>query len=152
LTTFRILLPLSREEPAANAEAKQAEGNAAEAPKRILVVDDEEVLRDVLTEILQSLGHEVTTCVNGAEALELYAKSWKETDLVILDMVMPVMNGHDVFIAMRRINPEIKALLSTGYTMNEEAQQILDEGVAGFIKKPFRIDELVGAVKKMLPQ
>jgi len=81
------------------------------------VVDDEQTVRDLAARILRTLGCKVTTCNNGAEAVEYYRKAWKQTDLVILDMVMPEMNGRETFLAMRRINPDIRALLSSGYSL-----------------------------------
>ena len=109
---------------------------------RILIVDDEEILRELGEKTLESLGYEVATCKDGQEAVKYYKKNWKEIDLVILDMVMPNMDGREAFIAMKRINPSIRAILSSGYSLNEEAQNILDEGVICFIQKPFNIKRL----------
>jgi len=115
---FKVYLPL------AEAASEGAESIPALTPikesARILVVDDEQTVRDlaarILRRILRTLGCKVTTCNNGAEAVEYYRKAWKQTDLVILDMVMPEMNGRETFLAMRRINPDIRALLSSGYS------------------------------------
>jgi len=82
--------------------------------------------------------------------MEYYRKSWKQTDLVILDMVMPELGGRETFIAMREINPEIKAILSSGYSIDGPAQEILDEGVKSFIQKPFELQKLSDKVAKVL--
>ena len=112
------------------------------AGARILVVDDEAVVRDIAARMLRRLGCKVAVCKDGAEAVDYYCKWWKDVDLVILDMVMPVLGGRDAFIAMREINPQVKALLSSGYGIDGEAQSTLDEGVLGFLKKPYRLTEL----------
>jgi PAS domain S-box-containing protein len=147
-TTIRICLPLGSgsvqpDEP--DARAALTHGSA-----RILVVDDETSVREMAATILRHLGYSVTTCADGREATEYYAAHWQQLDLVILDMVMPVMGGRDAFLAMRRINPQLRAILSSGYSLNGEAQAILDEGVLSFIGKPFRRAELAGRVAEAL--
>jgi DNA-binding NtrC family response regulator len=92
----------------------------------------------------------VVTCKDGAEAVDYYGKSWQRIDLVILDMNMPVMNGHDAFIAMRGINAGLKAILATGYGLYSTVQQVLDEGVLSHIQKPFRADDLVKQIEQAL--
>jgi CheY-like chemotaxis protein len=113
-------------------------------------VDDEETIREVAAKMLRSLGYSVATCADGREAVEYYRANWQQVDLVILDMVMPQMGGRDAFIAMRQINPQIRALLSSGYSLNGEAQAILEEGVLGFIGKPYRLAELARSVAEAL--
>jgi PAS domain S-box-containing protein len=134
-STFRLYLPLADEDAEETALPRDipVTGNA-----RILIVDDEEVVREVGAEMLRELGYRVTTCKDGQEAVEYYKKTWSYIDLVVLDMVMPELGGKDAFIAMREINPHVRAILSSGYSINGEAQSILDEGVISFIGKPFR--------------
>jgi CheY-like chemotaxis protein len=122
----------------------------AKSGRHILLVDDEKVLRDVGLKMLGELGYKASICSNGKEAVELYKKSWKSIDLVILDMVMPVMDGKDSFLAMRKINPDISALLASGYSIDGEAQGILDVGVKGFIQKPFKSDQLSRKIAEVL--
>jgi len=116
----------------------------------VLLVDDEETVRTAALEMLRDLGYQVATCSDGREAVEYYRARWAQTDLVILDMVMPVMGGREAFIAMRRINPRIRAVLSSGYSLDGEAQRILDEGVLVFLGKPYRYAELSAAVAEAL--
>ena len=138
--TFTVYLPL------AETSVEEAAAVAAAAPiaagARVLVVDDEALVRDMAGRMLERLGCKVTVCKDGAEAINYYRKSWKDVDLVILDMAMPVLSGRDAFIAMREINPEVKALLSSGYGVDGEAQSILDEGALGFLQKPYHLTEL----------
>jgi signal transduction histidine kinase/ABC-type uncharacterized transport system substrate-binding protein/ActR/RegA family two-component response regulator len=147
-TTVRLCLPL-----AANT-VRETEGRYDSVPARgsarILLVDDEETVRMMAPEMLRDLGYSVATCSDGREAADYYRVHWKEIDLVILDMVMPEMGGRDAFIAMRQINPRLRALLSSGYSLNGAAQGILDEGVLGFIGKPYRKAELAEIVKEAL--
>src|SRR5438132_556127 len=94
-------------------------------------------------DMLSSSGISFIDAENGRRAVEIYRDRWQEIDLVILDMVMPEMYGADAFRAMKEINPNIRALLSTGYSLNSEVQAALDAGVAGFIQKPFLKRELI---------
>jgi signal transduction histidine kinase/ActR/RegA family two-component response regulator len=108
----------------------------------ILLVDDDDAVSAGSSKILQMAGYTVTVFKNGKDALDYFKDNWKSVDLVILDMIMPVMNGKDTYIAMKSINPDIVALLSSGYCLSGEAQNILDMGVKDFIQKPFDIAEL----------
>ena len=91
-----------------------------------------------------------TVCKDGKQAIEFYKDSWREIDLVLLDMIMPGVGGKEAYLAMRYINPDIKVLLSSGYSVDGEAQTILDEGAKGFIQKPFRKAELSKKVAEVL--
>ena len=86
----------------------------------------------------------------GAEAVEFYRKAWPEVDLVILDMVMPRMGGKDAFLEMQKINPQVKALIVSGFSVEGEAQHLLDSGALGFLQKPYRRIELARMVAKAL--
>jgi PAS domain S-box-containing protein len=145
---FRIILPLASP---AGPEADRA-GAASAQPRsaHVLVVDDEAVVRTLVAEQLHTMGHRVTLCRDGLEALEFYHRSWNDVDLVILDMVMPRMSGRDLFLSMRRVNPGVRALLASGFSINGEAQTILHEGVLGFVQKPFTVDDLGNAVSMAL--
>jgi len=138
-STFRLCLPLAEaEEPVETSPAQ-----AATVPGvRILVVDDEEVVRTMAADLLVEMGHTVTTCGDGREAVNHYREHSREIDLVILDMVMPALGGRDTFRELKKINPSIRALLASGYSLNGEAQEILDEGVLAFVQKPFNTHEL----------
>ena len=139
-STFKVYFPLLEDH--ANAPIRAVAERPELGALRILVVDDEEGARNILVDMLQELGCTSTVCCDGEEAVLRYQSLWPQIDLVILDMIMPRMGGRDTFIAMRAINPAIRALLSSGYSINGEAQMILDEGVRGFIQKPFCLAEL----------
>lgn len=116
----------------------------------ILLVDDELSVSESVKKLLQLLGYTVTVFHNGRDALEFYSDNWKSIDLVIIDMIMPIMGGKDTFIAMKNINLKIVALLASGYSLNGEAQGILDLGAKDFIQKPFDMAELREKVTSLL--
>jgi two-component system cell cycle sensor histidine kinase/response regulator CckA len=87
---------------------------------------------------------------NGLDAVEAYTKHRKDIDLVILDMIMPKMGGREAFLKLKGLNPEVKALLSTGYSQDGKAKAILNSGVKGFIQKPYQTDALLSKVRSVL--
>ncbi len=148
-TTFKLYFPLMNEE---NRPGVRRTGTVEfeQGTIHILLVDDEDSICKAVPKILQKIGYRTTSFRSGLEALDYYRKSFRTVDLVILDMVMPEISGKDVFIAMKKINPHIVALLSSGYSINGEAQGILEEGVNGFIQKPYRIEELSQKIAEIL--
>ena len=148
-TTFTVYLPLSQQE-VQDTQAKVRAVGAKSVGARVLLVDDEKSVRIGTAELLRNRGYKVVTAENGVEAVEYYGKSWQHIDLVILDMNMPVMNGRDTLIAMREINLEVKAILATGYSLDANAQEILDEGALSHIQKPYRVDDLVQQIEQAL--
>jgi signal transduction histidine kinase len=119
-------------------------------PARILVVDDEAVLRDMTVEMLKSRGHEVLTAKDGVEALEVYKQEWGRIDLVLLDMIMPRLGGLETFRRMLGMDRKAKVLLCSGLAQTQQAQEALREGALGLLPKPFGMAELVGWVERCL--
>jgi PAS domain S-box-containing protein len=148
-STFKIYLP-AEEISIPEVKTETESVKTIKLSASILLVDDEDDLRIVGEKLLTKFGYKVNICKDGREAVKFYKKHWQQIDLVILDMIMPVMNGKDAFIAMKNINPDIKALLTSGYSLNGEAQAILDKGVKGFLQKPFKIEELSGKIIQVL--
>jgi DNA-binding NtrC family response regulator len=120
-------------------------GNAS-----ILMVDDEDFILDAASIMLSQCGYKVFMCRNGDEAVSFYMDNWKKIDLVILDMIMPVMDGKTCFLKLQTINPDIKVILSSGYSINGKAQELLDQGVTGFIQKPYRMSTLTKKINEVL--
>jgi len=150
-STFKVYLPLLESVATmATAERIPDVGKSAQGQGRILVVDDEELILQLATMALQGLGYQVTALKDGLETVAYYREAWRHIDLVILDMVMPGSGGGEVFAAMRQINPKVKAILMSGYSINGLAQSILDQGVLGFLQKPFRIEDLAQKVAEAL--
>ncbi len=148
-TTIRVLLPRHGQE-AGHKEASEVKSSPPTRHARILLVDDEQLVRETMAEMLRELGHQVTTCEDGNEALSLFRKRWKELDLVVLDMVMPKRGGHEVFREMLTVNPQVRVLLISGHSVDLEARETLALGAAGFLQKPFSLDALVKVVDQLL--
>jgi len=139
-SVFRVFLPESSE-GAMNEEAA-TDQTFPRGRGRILLVDDQEPVREVAKDMLEALGYEVITAADGLEGVSRYRDLWREIDLVILDMVMPNMSGGDCFRRMREINPKARVVLSSGYSMDGSIQVVMNEGNLAFIQKPYRLDVL----------
>jgi PAS domain S-box-containing protein len=146
-TTFTIYLPASGTdvtgEEQASAEIVRGEGT-------ILLIDDEEMIREVGVRILEALGYRVIAAGSGDEAMEVYRERSGEIDLAIVDMIMPGVSGGAVFDRLRGINPKVKVLLASGYSLNGEARGILERGCDGFIQKPFDVRVLSRKVREIM--
>ena len=145
--TFEIYLPaigmnLKKEKNAATDLMKGRE--------TVLLVDDEDVVADVGEQMLRKLGYEVLVAMSGKEAIEYYEPKRDKIDMVILDMIMPGMNGGEVYDRIKEINPHAKILLSSGYSIDGQAADILKRGCDGFIQKPFSMEVLSGRIRKIL--
>jgi len=116
----------------------------------ILLVDDEVSLLQVGSEMLTALGYEVLPVDNGQDAIDTYTAHRENIDLVILDMIMPGMTGGDVFIRLKTIDPNIKAILSSGYSLDDQENNYLDTGFRGFLQKPFGMKDLSAKIKEVL--
>ncbi len=115
-----------------------------------LLIDDEEVIRDILKEILQEYNMFVKTFNDGRKALDYYKQHWEKVDLIFLDMMMPEMKGPEVFYALREINSEAKVILFSGYTHDSSMQDLLENGALGFIEKPADYATLYNTIAQML--
>jgi PAS domain S-box-containing protein len=151
-TSFILLLPAVEEtvkkiEKSANKKVENSIDNIS-----ILIVDDDTIICDMVTEILTDIGYSVHVALNGRKALELYCKSWKSIDLVLLDMVMPEMDGKETFLEMHKINPDVRVILWSGYNVDGTAQEIIDAGCKKFIHKPFQYDELITAINQVMAE
>jgi PAS domain S-box-containing protein len=146
-TTFRLYLPATgKKVPKDVKTVKQA----LKRTEMILLVDDEEMIREVGRELLESIGCRVLTAGDGKEAIGIYEKNHDTVDMVILDMIMPNMSGGEVYDRLKQIDPDIKVLLLSGYSVEGQAHEILARGCNGFIQKPFRIEELSKKIGEIL--
>lgn len=116
----------------------------------ILIVDDEEIIIDVSIEMLKKIGYRVLKALSGKEAISEYQASSAKIDLVILDLIMPKISGGEVYDKLKEINPQVKVLLSSGYSVDGQATEILKRGCNGFIQKPFNMEELSRKVNEIL--
>ena len=138
-TNFTIYLPGLDEKIA---EERKASGEPLSGKETILLVDDEHTIVEVMEKALTLTGYRVLVARGGEEAVELYRQNRERIDVVVLDMIMPGMNGGKVFDLLRETNPGVKVILSSGYSIDGDASQIMARGCNGFIQKPFGINEL----------
>ncbi len=145
---FSIFLPASEE--VGLIEEETLFDKLQKGSETILIVDDEDMIVDVGGEILKSLGYKVLLARSGAEAIEIYKKQGDEIDMIILDMIMPEMGGAETFQNLKEINPEVKVLLSSGYSIDGLATEIIEKGCNGFIQKPFNMNDLSQKIREIL--
>jgi PAS domain S-box-containing protein len=146
-TVFSVYFPVSGKPEAQEiwtAEPLRGRGEL------IFVVDDESDIRDFIRDVLQSHGYRVLLAADGDQAFDIYQVRSQDIALVIMDMVMPEMGGEETFLKMKKINPGIKALLSTGYSQDGRVSEILSKGVMGFIQKPYDFNQLLAKIRQIL--
>ena len=115
-----------------------------------LIVDDEETMLDIESFILRKIGFSTLKAKNSIEACSLYKDKKEHIDIVVLDMRMPDENGTDTYKRLKRMNPDIRVLISTGSEKDRDVDEILNDGQNGFIKKPFKFDEFTSNVNTIL--
>jgi len=146
-TTVTVRLPRGSREAAPVPERHRP---AQQGSEFILVVDDEEIVRRMAERMLVKLGHTVIVAKDGREAVAIFRERNREISGILLDLKMPHMDGRETLAKLQEIDPVVRALLSTGYGLNEESQVVLDEGARGLIAKPYRLEDLSEAVRSML--
>ena len=146
-TVFHLYLPITGEKTAKRALPKEEEFTGSGC---VLVIDDEEVIRLTARHMLENAGFEVMVARDGEEGLQTYREHHDKISLVILDIVMPRMNGEDCFHKIREINPEAKVIMASGFTQQTLIEPLLRKGLAGFIKKPYHHNELARTIRTAL--
>ena len=146
-STFNVYLPAAEIEVV---EEERADEELVRGSENVLLVDDEDLIIDVGEQILKRMGYTVWFARSGREAIEIYRKKKNEIEMVILDMIMPDISGGEVYDRLREINPDIKVLLSSGYSLGGQARDILARGCEGFIQKPFNMRELSHKLREVL--
>ena len=141
-----LLLPLSSAVSDDNIRARIVDGH----PETILLVDDEDMIWEVVINMLGELGYDVLLAGDGKEAVEICTENKGVVDLVILDMLMPVMNAHEAFPLLKQSVPDIKVLLASGYVAEEDVQDLLAAGALGFMRKPYRLKDLARKIRDIL--
>jgi len=112
----------------------------------ILLVDDDETVRIMTRDMLTSAGYLVTTAVDGVECIEVYSSRPAEFDLVLLDLVMPRLGGRHAFHGLRRLDPQVRVILASGFAEKSAVADLLSDGLCGFLNKPFRRGQLLDMV------
>lgn len=145
-TSFKILLPASGK-PAQIFNHDGFENNW-KGSGTVLLVDDEETVRDIGKDMLQEFGFTAITANDGREAVEIF-KTTPDISFVILDLTMPHMDGEQCFRELRQLNPDVKVIMSSGFNEHEVTQKFMGKGLAGFIQKPYKLTALKEAIQKM---
>ncbi len=148
-STFTIYLPAGQRE-VVQKEKRRPDDKTKKGNETILLVDDEQIILDVGEDMLETLGYKVLLANSGEKAVDIFNENNGHIHLVILDMIMPGMDGSKTYDVLKRIQPGIKAILSTGYSMEGTAREIIKQGVNGFIQKPFSIEELSQKIREVL--
>ena len=143
---FRVLLPARARSATVSSPAIVIAPPPATG--HVLVVDDEAMIRDIASRVLESGGYHVTTANDGVDALRLFAERPDAFVCVLLDMTMPQLNGEETFAALRKLAPDVRVVLSSGYTEQEATQRFIGKGLAGFVAKPWSADELLAAIAR----
>ena len=160
-TTFKLIFPAqertstdqfqqedwSDEEPI---DVVREEREAVSEDLTILIVDDEEIVRYIAADMLNMMGYKTISVFDGCEAIETYRERSSEIDLVLLDMIMPKMGGLETFRELRKINPDVKVIVSSGYEEDERSQEIMKEGAILYLNKPFGMKKLKEAIQSVL--
>lgn len=145
-TVFRLYLPVVLGETCGLEESEQTKQGSG----TVLVIDDEPVIREVAAELLSDLGYEVLLAEDGEEGAAVFKANMDRIDLVLLDMVMPKKNGAECFQAIRALSPRAKVIISSGFARDASMDKLQDQGVIGFIKKPYRLAEFSRIVNEAI--
>jgi len=146
-TTFTLLFPLHEVK---ESEEAPADDQLFSGAGDILVIDDEPVIRLAVRFMLEELGYTVHEAENGKKGVEYYQEHTQKIDLILLDMVMPVMDGNECFRLLKEINPQAKIVIASGYTREADFGSLTQKGLAGFIRKPYTLEQLVALLKELL--
>jgi PAS domain S-box-containing protein len=146
-TLFRVYLP-----PASLPQGEETSSiqDYRGASELILVVDDEDVIRESASAMLELQGYRVITAVDGRDGLRRFEEHRDEIDLVLLDMIMPELSGRDCFAEMQKIRPGVRVILCSGFSMQEDVEAMRQSGLCGVLKKPYRKDDLAETVYRSL--
>ncbi len=138
-TTFKIALPISSSHEAVQPQVDSTRPSG-KAEGVILIIDDEETIRELASMLLEELGYQVMVAVDGKDGVEVFEQHRNSITGVLLDMTMPHMNGEDCYSELRKINPGINVILSSGYSAEDATARFKGKGLAGFIQKPYLVD------------
>lgn len=146
-SVFKVLLPVA---PELAMDTNLTSHDLTRGHGHILIVDDEENVRQFTRKALTHLGYVVSECHDGSQAVEFFRQNHSKIDLVILDQIMPKLSGEEAFFMMKDIQADVRVLIASGYIQNGTVDQLLINGVLGFLPKPFRIGELAREVARCL--
>ena len=137
-TTFRIFLPLT-DNKVVHENARSEKSTEREC---ILLIDDDQLIRDTLGQQLQNAGYSVFLADSGDNALKVYRENYRDIDVIILDMILEKTNGHDLFFKLQEIDPDCKIIIASGYVDENKLDDLWEKGLYGFLQKPFTMSEM----------
>jgi CheY-like chemotaxis protein len=149
-TAFNFYLPASLRK--VTEEAAPLAPAVRRGSETVLLIDDEEMIIDVGCGLLKELGYTVIPARSGLEALDIYRQRHAGIDIIVMDIIMPRMSGGETFDQLKQINPQARVLLSSGYSINGQASQIMERGCNGFIQKPFNLQQLSVKLRQILEE
>lgn len=147
-TKFSIYLPNSEESD----EVSETKEKIQKGSGTVLLVDDEETLRILNKELIESLGYSVVLASNGLEAIKEYSDRFGEIDIVLMDMIMPVMNGSEAFYKIRKIDDNSKIIIASGFTYDKNIDVLMKAGLKGFIHKPYSVSAISKLLKEVMEE
>jgi signal transduction histidine kinase/CheY-like chemotaxis protein len=149
-STFKLYFPQIPAPDLNSQPAAEKRSLSVQKSNHILIIDDEKDVAMTIKDMLERLGYKITIKTTSREAIDYYLYTWEKVDLVLLDMIMPEINGRELFYILKKINPQIKAILSSGYGLTSQVKEILQEGVLLFIQKPYTMAEIAAKVQEIL--
>jgi PAS domain S-box-containing protein len=149
-SSIRVLFPIMEKKNKMKTREKSNHDEEKRDAKTILVVDDEEAVLDVTSNMLESAGFKVLKATDGREGVDVFSRHKERITLVLLDTTMPNMNGEEAFQELTRIEPKIKVILSSGYSEQEATSHFIGQGLAGFIQKPYSLNQLIDKINEVL--
>jgi signal transduction histidine kinase/CheY-like chemotaxis protein len=151
-TTFKLFLPISDSDKKAEPAPADSSTSVNGEKLNILVIDDEDYIRKLTTRMLKIAGHTSFTAGDGKAGIEIFRNTNKELSCVILDLTMPDIDGEDVLKELKKINPLVPVVISSGYSPDDITKRFRDNEIAGFLQKPYQLSELLEAVAKSIIQ
>ena len=148
-TTIQVFFPAQTED-VTGSESDQPAGESWEGCGTVLIVDDDETVLTLAKRMLTFLGCETLTASNGLEALDVYHTHGDEITCVLLDLTMPVMDGAETFRALRKMDPQARVVMSSGYNEQAVVEQFAGEGLAGFVQKPYQLATLEERLREVM--
>ncbi len=146
-STFNVFLPASRQE---TSDPSGSQSKLHKGTETILLVDDEDIIISVDRKLLKQLGYKVLIAKNGVTAMKIFTARHQHIDLVLLDIIMPDMGGEEVYARMKNLKPDVKVLVSSGYSIDWQARKMIEDGCSGFIQKPFKMNQLAFEIREIL--
>ena len=150
-TVFKIYLPAIEQAEMDNVKAVSGEKTKG-GSETVLLVDDEAPIRDFASRVFNKFGYTVLTATSGEDALEIYSSKSTDIDLVLMDLGMPGMGGHRCLQELLKINPEVKVVIASGYSINGQVEQSMEAGAKGYVGKPYQLAELLNTAREVLDE